>query len=871
MASSSGSYGSVDGLSYGTSSHLFYNADNEGQQSLDDSMDEFDARGLDDEQAADGGQDDHNLRRSSSDDRSTTKSRVTNRIVVAYGSMGLILLTFCTFFLVLTANRRGSTGSWGVTTTDPSYSATDTKKQTTATAISGGVSSVDTIDSTDTDTSTSITATTSASEDEDEEGGNDEGTAVSLSDDATEPMATQAMVWTVSRCNYSTIRFFDGRAASAQLQYAFLADYAGVIEPYVDMDVKIILDNSRVSNFGSASEVVSYAYFISDTDGETVSEGTVYSSSDDGTSDSFSLSCSPKEKFTMTVTRYSNSIETTTQTADFMCMYVRREFRSLSADDLSASLDAMHTLWEYSSKKGKSKFGDAFESAAFFADVHNYNAGWRDSDHIHEGLGFLPQHVKMTNMFEAAMQAVDPSVSLFYWDFTIDTKEGLNIYDSPYFSEDIFGSISTPANITAPWVYAYDSLKDARIPDGRWKDLQAEENTKYPELWNAFGYMRAPWNMNPNKYISRFATTSVNLPGCGNYKTWFEEKDFEASMKLAAYGPHSTAHTAIGGVYGCDVLDTMLEQGLINSAADQIEICLKWGFYIKEYYRGNYLTPSAKCTKESSTCFTCNEDNLNDMKEMMKGSSLSSYVPADLSEDQWNTWRDFVCEGSAHKIFVGDHLESASPADPSFWPIHPTQERLLQARFSNGGFWDFDWPEMGTKDAYVCNHFECYDDDTLEFKTNDASCCYGHYEYDKLYYPGDRSTFFGDTNRQVLEDLDAGSEKYGMTYIYDSFYWDHCGDTFDVEKLADVLALQALSLTSAGEEIDASATDEGVVEEEDVATSDSMDEENISWGKDSRALTNGGTARGARRPATTTKASSKKASKKSSGRRERSR
>ena len=30
-------------------------------------------------------------------------------------------------------------------------------------------------------------------------------------------------------------------------------------------------------------------------------------------------------------------------------------------------------------------------------------------DHIHEGLGFLPQHIKLTNMFEVAIQAVDPS------------------------------------------------------------------------------------------------------------------------------------------------------------------------------------------------------------------------------------------------------------------------------------------------------------------------------------------------------------------------------------------------------------------------------------------------------------------------------
>jgi hypothetical protein len=45
------------------------------------------------------------------------------------------------------------------------------------------------------------------------------------------------------------------------------------------------------------------------------------------------------------------------------------------------------------------------------------------------GLGFLPQHVKSTNLFESAMQSVDPSVSLFYWDFTIESANDISMFD----------------------------------------------------------------------------------------------------------------------------------------------------------------------------------------------------------------------------------------------------------------------------------------------------------------------------------------------------------------------------------------------------------------------------------------------------------
>ena len=49
-----------------------------------------------------------------------------------------------------------------------------------------------------------------------------------------------------------------------------------------------------------------------------------------------------------------------------------------------------------------------------------------------------------------------------------------------------------------------------------------------------------------------------------------------------------------------------------------------------------------------------------------------------LKFDDMEAWVEFVCDGDGYKVFAGDHLESASAADPSFWPIHPTLDRLLQ-------------------------------------------------------------------------------------------------------------------------------------------------------------------------------------------------
>ena len=93
-------------------------------------------------------------------------------------------------------------------------------------------------------------------------------------------------------------------------------------------------------------------------------------------------------------------------------MYVRREIRSLLASDRDAVLDAMYTIYSTEEEEGRSKYGENFHNSTYFTEWHHFNAAWQDADHIHEGAGFLPQHIKATNLFELAKQAVDPSVSL---------------------------------------------------------------------------------------------------------------------------------------------------------------------------------------------------------------------------------------------------------------------------------------------------------------------------------------------------------------------------------------------------------------------------------------------------------------------------
>ena len=472
-----------------------------------------------------------------------------------------------------------------------------------------------------------------------------------------------------------------------------------------------------------------------------------------------------------------------------LCMYVRREIRQLSEADLSSAMDAMHIMYSVSLETGVELYGDNYKPSSYLLGFHHFNSACQESDHIHEGNGFMPQHIKMTNIVETSMQAIDPSVAMPYWDFTIDQSEGKSPVSSAVMTSEIFGSMKQPKDLE--WGFNYgngDQIVDAAIQDGRWAFMTADLNDEYPELLAGYGYMRAPWNMNPSPYISRFTMdlkVGISLPSCTEHYTMLEYTDLMTFLYKIQYGPHATTHSLTGGIYGCDMMKPLLEAGYIDGEENLKRACSNWLFYVKEFYRYNYITPKETCTVptevQDSTCgFDCTADpvELTSFLFNMKN-KLASYVPSTMSDDGWYAWRDFVCTGDGGKIFSGDHLESASPADPSFWVIHPTLERLYHAKMMGGGFEDSTWTTDAVND-FVCDKAECY---MAEYGGLGywSECCYGHYETSMMldFTTGNRSHHFGDTNGAVMAATDPTSTDYSMPYIYDEFSWSHCSQDFD--------------------------------------------------------------------------------------------
>jgi len=117
---------------------------------------------------------------------------------------------------------------------------------------------------------------------------------------------------------------------------------------------------------------------------------------------------------------------------------------------------------------------------------------------------------------------------------------------------------------------------------------------------------------------------------------------------------------------------------------------------------------------------------------------------------------------------MGDSLESASPNDISFWPTHPTVERLFIWRRLNS-FSDDTW----------------LDDMSWSVKGFLIDYCWGHNWDDVLSWPNHIFPGFNGpfTNADIWNITDPAHDH--TSYIYDSFTWPHCVEDGYLETLIE--------------------------------------------------------------------------------------
>jgi len=215
-------------------------------------------------------------------------------------------------------------------------------------------------------------------------------------------------------------------------------------------------------------------------------------------------------------------------------------------------------------------------------NLHRQNAGTRDSDHFHEGIGFITQHLKLSRRLEQSLQAIDPWAAAAYWDTSIEmklvaTKQIKHELDTVIWSEEFFGlpcnysvksfQFSSPEEWKAASIIGgrWDHAVVPRIDDGTiWGTIAADmvkDGLSVPR--NSFGYLRSPWNLNQSPYVTRFMTkeehpqwaTCASLTNSVKSSLYVKKYSLTEFARFWSYQsqfpphPHAGLHDYIGGAF----------------------------------------------------------------------------------------------------------------------------------------------------------------------------------------------------------------------------------------------------------------------------------------------------------------------------------
>jgi len=527
--------------------------------------------------------------------------------------------------------------------------------------------------------------------------------------------------------------------------------------------------------------------------------------------------------------------------------YVKRELRSLTEADRDRFLDAAATMWSINTVDGKELYGDSYAGIHTFVEEHALASNDIQCDGYHDGSGFFSRHFAITNSFDASLRAIDPSVTLHYWDFTIDgqaIKDAKQIPSyltkvSPFFTDTWFGSVD-----------AHNHIQDSRWAHKnmtKTSDIRSNSDAST----NSFGYIRSKWNNNNDNEIVRrmfdisgFEDTTKPIPSCS---THYQLANVSTLGDFQLYSPgvgHGPLHVHIGGVGGGCVhamksfinrWSDILNANMTPHEVSQIDVGpIKW--------RYGYTAPRMKVFKEKITghyyhfyrafwrSHICSRDNTYELLKCPEScdstlsneeckcsipnlssnfSDIDNVFYCIIEEPSRKMFRqlfsddfitDLVQTISSSSVIEGEMIEAASPIDIPFWVIHPTLERILAAKrlssVSSMASAPFSkWPSVdGSGETWL--DYSDYSYGVNVSKTNPQGyTCKGHSADDVVLperlsmTPGfvDHADINGDgyvSNWEYFLGTNP-NDPSGLDYVYDSFEWSHC-----VNALSGVLIME---------------------------------------------------------------------------------
>ncbi|CAM9760402.1 unnamed protein product [Ectocarpus sp. 12 AP-2014] len=478
-----------------------------------------------------------------------------------------------------------------------------------------------------------------------------------------------------------------------------------------------------------------------------------------------------------------------------MVKYVRREIRSLTDEEREELLDAMHQLWvvRVSDGNGIGQYGDGYADISSISRLHFKAAQNRSCDHFHEGLGFLTSHSMLTNTFEYSLQQVNPKLTVPYWDFTIEYVEAEIAGDdeikinSPLFQESWFGTADPVDNV---------------VKDGRWANTAipgTDPSTDGDLMPDVYGLLRSRWVVNSSPYLTRglgklcggSTVERYGWPSCEDHHNLVIDNDnFYSWVSESMNSPHGPVHTWIAGVLNCEdtvsSLSSLVGENNANSLLNtfkQRKLLWNYGIFGCEGFAAKGTSTDELFSSGKCGCLGYDLSQGDDWKAIYANPTLK--FDDFISDYDDETKRQVVAAVCASAIYDGDHLHAGSSLDPTFWPMHPTIERLFMFSSLTGQLTNFHWPDS------ELSYTNTNGDTVVETTSDYGDKCYGHGGSDvfpfglldnvddalkiKTGMQGNGETGNTLTNREALAIMDGRFNN--LPYVYDNFKWDHCLDS----------------------------------------------------------------------------------------------
>ncbi|CAM9942282.1 unnamed protein product [Scytosiphon promiscuus] len=474
-------------------------------------------------------------------------------------------------------------------------------------------------------------------------------------------------------------------------------------------------------------------------------------------------------------------------TMDFVVVvkYIRREIRTLTDRDRETFFNAVSIMQRVPSAIGQAVYGSKYYSKDYFNRIHISYAADFECDHWHDGAGFVTSHIAISLMYEQSLQAINPSIALPYWDFTVEgtLMDWSNFRTSSIFSDDWFGS-AAPGNAM-------------RTPDrGRFGYIPTMlDAAEYSVVHNSYGMLRSPWNNDPTPFLTRsdhlLGFRNHRKPsGCRKYRDAKKQRSWMALTNSFNDQAHGEIHELLGGAWSREA--TAYAERTNPIVQPFVHKMLLW---VKALWRAGYFACPETCGMdvpwEDCTC-RCSEATIagKNSSEILTDAGILSggffydkhaVLIESLVDEEGNAYDvlpgytrqetkdiyDEMLQTICMPMRHGTHYGATSTNDPTFWVIHPTFDRLWHLiRLEDSEDMNESWISDNSCYGHNPEDFTPFHDLFLE---GDGSVQSEPEDHAHTHVKGTKSYY---TNNDLYAMLHPS--KMGIPYAYDNFDWSHC-------------------------------------------------------------------------------------------------